>query len=141
MRDNTGPKAYYTKSTDMGLTWVALTEVQTLYEVWSRQRVKTRSHVKGTNNWWNDPLIICHGFVHVSGEAGLSHPRRLAVWISLDNGDTFKGPYYLKEQGYDGGYGDFLYNPVTDEYVTLQYFAPTSLLDGEIRQINWKLTI
>ena len=141
VRDFVGPESFYTKSTDMGLTWAALTEVQTLYEVWSRQRVKTRSHVKGTQTWWNDPLLIMHGFVHVSGEAGLSHPRRLAVWISVDNGDTFKGPYYLKEPGYDGGYGDFLYNPVTDEYVTLQYFAPTSLLDGEIRQINWKLTI
>lgn len=130
-------KAYYTKSDDFMQTWDALTEVQSIYNVWSRPRIKTRSEVKGKNNWWLDPVLIMHGFEHVS--PGSSTPRRIAVWISKDRGSTFDGPHYLKEQGFDGGYGDFLYNPIKDEYVSMQYYAPTSYLDGEVRQINWKL--
>ena len=141
IRGNWGPAAYYSKSTDMGLTWEPLSQVQALYDVWGRNRIYTRSHIKGTNNWWDDPVLICHSFVFVDGETGESNPRRLAVWISFDKGELFLGPYYLKEQGFDGGYGDLLYNPIKDEYVTLQYYAPTSLYDGEIRQINWKLTL
>lgn len=136
-----GPYAYYSKSTDMGATWSAIADIAAIVDVWSRQRVYTRSHIKGTNNWWEDPVLICHGYVHVDGETGKSHPRRLAVWISEDSGETFSEALWLKDQGYDGGYGDLLYNPVKDEYVSLQYYAPTSLLDGEIRQINWKLTL
>ena len=141
IRGFAGPKAYYNKSLDMGISWEGISEVQDICDVWARQRVYTRSHIKGTKNWHNDPVLICNGYVHVNGEIGASHPRRLAVWISEDHGNTFIGPIYLKEEGYDGGYGDLLYNPVKDEYVTLQYYAPTSLVDGEIRQINWKLTI
>lgn len=130
--------AYYTKSDDFMQTWDALTNVQSTYGIWGRQRVKTRSQVKDKSNWWLDPVVICHGYVHVT--SGNSTPRRIAVWISKDGGLTFSSPLYLKEQGFDGGYGDFLYNPVKDEYVSMQYYAPTSYLDGEVRQINWKLT-
>lgn len=129
--------AFYTKSDDFMQTWDSLTQVQGSYGIWSRPRVKTRSEVKEKFNWWLDPVVINHGFVHVN--SGDSTPRRLAVWVSKDHGLTFDGPHYLKEQGFDGGYGDFLYNPIKKEYVTMQYYAPTSYYDGEVRQINWKL--
>jgi hypothetical protein len=130
--------AYLTKSYDFMQTWDGLTQIQSSYGIWSRPRLKTRSHCKNKNNWWLDPVVIMHGFEHIT--SGSSTPRRIAVWISKDRGDTFEGPHYLRIQGFDGGYGDFLYNPIKDEYVTMQYYAPTSYYDGEVRQINWKLT-
>jgi hypothetical protein len=137
LRELVGPPAYLTKSDDFGQTWNSLSDVSSSVGVWSRQRLKTRSQLKSKNRWWDDPVVLCNGFVHVN--PGNSHPRRLSVWVSKDRGLTFSSPFYLKSQGYDGGYGDFLYNPIKDEYVTMQYYAPTSLYDGEIRQINWKL--
>lgn len=137
VREFVGPPAFYTKSLNLGKTWASLTDVSSIYGTWSRQRVKTRSNVKSKVGYYRDPVVFCHGFIHVNG--GNSHPRRIAVWVSKDSGETFTGPLYLKDQGYDGGYGDFLYNPIKGEYVTVQYYAPTSLYDGEIRQINWKL--
>ena len=137
--DNPGPSpaSYKSYSTDMGLTWTT-PNADTNIQVHGRIRLKTRSHAKGLDFWWLDPVMIAHGFEAVSPPR--STPRRLCVYISKDFGKTWSSELYLKMQGNDGGYGDFLYNPIKDEYVTLQYYAPTSLYDGEIRQVNWKLT-
>jgi len=128
--------SYLVTSDDLGVTWNTPTTPANI-QVNGRIRIKSRSHVKGKNNWWFDPVLIAHGFDQQDIPNGSQ--RRICVYISKDFGDTWSTAKYLRITGYDGGYGDFLYNPNTDEYVSLQYYAPTSLLDGEIRQINWKL--
>lgn len=124
------------KSTDMGATWSTPTAPTNL-QVTGRIRIKTRSHAKGKNNWWQDPVLIAHG--HRAPNAPACTPRTLTVYISKDFGETWSAYLDLRVQGFDGGYGDFLWNPNTQQYVTMQYYAPTSYYDGEIRQINWKL--
>lgn len=137
MRDANRTKSYLAFSDDLGLTWGTPSEIQATVGATGRQRVYSRSFLKGTDRWWEDPVLICQGFEFPT--PGISHPRRIAVWVSKDFGNTWSAPLYLRIEGYDGGYGDVLYNKEKDEYVTTMYYAPTSLFDGEVRQINWKL--
>lgn len=134
--------AYRTESNDFGQTWDPLVDVTGIYGAMSRQRVNTRAQLQLKMNYWNDPLVIVNGYVHVN--PGNSHPRRIAVWISIDHGDTLYGPFYMDEAGYDGGYGSVIYNPVRNEYVFTVYKAPiddTDLNDGIVRQFNFKIKI
>lgn len=126
---------YLLISTDMGLTWTRTSP--TNLQVLGRQRLKTRSHVKQTDNWWLDPVVISHGFKAVSAPTCTN--RQLGLTVSKDFGATWYPFMALKTTSFDGGYGDWLWNPIKEEYVTINYYAPTSYYDGELRQINWKL--
>jgi hypothetical protein len=132
--------AYQTRSYDFGATWEPLKRVDQELGVMSRQRVNTRAQLQRKNAWWNDPVVICHGFVHVT--QGSSTPRRIAVWISKDRGLTWSAPFYMDDAGEDGGYGSLIYNRIKNEYVYTVYFAPigdTGLTEGIVRQYNFTL--
>ena len=122
-------------STDMGLTWNDSTP--TNIQILSRQRIKTRSHVKRTDNWWQDPVVISHGFSVPAG-AGC-YPRHAGIWVSKDFGATWGAFLEVRPSIYDAGYGDFLWNPIKEEYVTITY-GGISYSKVELFQTNWKLT-
>ena len=135
--NNTGHKC---TSSDMGQTWSVSSDSSTINtgEGLGRTIIKQRSLLKGKRNWWLDPVLIMSGFVHQS--SGSSHPRRNCIWVSTDFGATWSKPIYLETTDqYDGGYGDITYNPLTDEYVILTYYAPTDLRDASIIQYNFKI--
>jgi hypothetical protein len=73
-----------------------------------RHRLYTRMHLQGEAGWWRDPTLIMVGFQLMS--PGNSHPRRNAIWISPDRGETWTGPHYLDTESQDGGYGDIFWN-------------------------------
>lgn len=132
---------YRTESNDFGLTWDPLVDITALYGAMSRQRVNTFAQLQLKTNYWNDPRILVNGYVHVN--PGSSTPRRIAVWVSKDHGDTLYGPFYLFVEGHDGGYGSVIYNPNRDEWVCTAYYAPpedTDLNDGIVKQINFTIT-
>lgn len=133
---------YQTRSYDFGATWGPLVDVTPRLGAMSRQRVNTRAQLQGIANYWDDPVVICVGYVHVN--PGNSHPRRAAVWVSKDRGLNWFGPFYMDAAGYDGGYGSVIYNPNTDEYVFTVYFAPlddTNLNDGIIKQHKFTVNL
>ena len=135
---NGGPykETFLSFSNDMGETWSAPIKPANL-QVNGRCRMKTRSHVKNKDRWWEDPVVFLHGFKQQN--VPISSQRQAGIWVSKDRGQTWSTFLPLYQTTYDGGYGDFLYNPIKDEYVTMQYMAYVSLYDGEVRQINWKL--
>lgn len=135
--NDTGRKA---TSSDMGQTWSVSSDSSTINagEGLGRTIIKQRSLLKKKSNWWLDPVLIMVGFV--CQNSGSSTPRRNCVWVSTDFGATWSTPLYLEPTDqYDGGYGDFFYNPLTDEYVFMTYYAPTDLTDASVVQYNFKI--
>jgi len=127
-------------SSDMGATWATVqdTTLAGSGKGLGRTMIKQRSLVKGKNGWWEDPVLICCGFIHQT--SGSSMPRQNAVWVSKDKGQNWTGPLLLEDSSqYDGGYGAFFYNPLTDEYVFMTYYAPTDLRDASVVQYNFKI--
>ena len=57
----------------------------------------------------------------ILGSPGNSVPRRNAIWISQDAGDTWTGPLYIAAQSQDGGYGDALWNLANNFLVVITY--------------------
>lgn len=110
---------YMAFSTDLGATWGSVTDATAEFGVSARHRVYTRAHLKGQANWWDDPVLICTGFIH--GSPGSSMPRRNAVWVSRDAGVTWSGPHYVDTSDDDGGYGDIFYSAADDQYVVVSY--------------------
>jgi hypothetical protein len=119
LRDNEATHSYKRISTDMGETWGSLIDVTSTVGIAGRQRVYTRSHLRGGDNWWQDEILIMVGFIHTSN--GDSMPRRNAVWISIDAGDTWSAPFYIESEYDDGGYGDMIYDPLTNQYIVVSY--------------------
>lgn len=140
IRDANRLKTYYTYSEDMGQTWETVTDIASTFEPVGRPRIKTRSQLKGARNWWLDPVLICTGFEFTSG-TGVGHPRRNAVWVSVDFGQSWSAPLYLDVDYFDGGYGDIDYNQITDEYIVLSYVDDDDPLmrDAIVRQYNFKI--
>ena len=126
---------YLYTSTNNGLTWTQ--SEPTVLDGMGRQRVYSRSYVKGKNNWYLDPVLISHGFQ--STEAPSSRPRRLCIYVSKDFGSNWYAPLWLHEEANDGGYGYMFYDADNEEYVSIQYVGLTSYFDGELRIIRWNL--
>lgn len=118
---------YQRYSTDLGLTWGTLTDVSTTIGVSGRHRIYTRAHLKGEANWWTDPVLIMVGFQLMA--PGNSHPRRNALWVSLDAGATWDGPHYLDDTTNDAGYGDIFYDATRDQYRVVNYQGATTAAD------------
>ena len=129
-------KTILSTSDDLGATWSAsdITDSDAFSGAIGRARIMTRSHAKLTNNWWQDPVLICVGFNH---DEKTAQPRHNCVWVSKDNGDNWYGPLWLDAQTEDSGYGHWFYNPNTDEYVALLYYG--SLTESTVRQYNFKI--
>lgn len=104
LRDLAHTKSYKRISTDMGLTWGTLTEMQSLIERAARQRVYTFNHLRGLPGWWKDPRLVMVGFTQDT--SGSSQDRTNAVWFSPDRGTTWDGPHDVDTTSEDGGYGD-----------------------------------
>jgi hypothetical protein len=129
-------------SDDMGVTWSSPQLATGLFGLTSGQGIgrtiiNTRYHIQGKGNWQNDPVLICCGFALMSTPG--SSQRRNACWISKDKGINWNGPFWLDDQGYDGGYGDFIYDQNRDEYVFISYRSPTSYYDASLKQYNFKI--
>ncbi|HJY98180.1 MAG TPA: sialidase family protein [Patescibacteria group bacterium] len=112
-------RAYQRVSTDMGATWGALTEMTSQIGIAGRQRVYTRTHLKGESNWWTDRYLIMTGFIHTT--AGSSQGRINCIWFSTDAGTTWSNPKRIDVSYEDGGYGDIFYNANTGKYVVISY--------------------
>lgn len=128
-------------SNDLGITWPSPTDISGTIsnKAIGRTIINTRSHLKGTSNWWKDPVLIAAGYE--STTSGSSVPRRNMIMVSKDNGDTWSNPLYLDTQTRpDGGYGDIFYNPNSDEYVALIYRGVNDFFDGRVEQYNFKIT-
>ena len=135
-RDNGNAKTYKTISTDMGETWSALTEIQSAVEVLGRPRLSTRAHLKGYANWWTDSVIIMAAYEHIT--PGDSTPRRNAVWISQDRGDTWDGPNYTDAETEDAGYGDIAYDAMNGYYVYI--VTQGTQAAASVKQYNLTIT-
>lgn len=140
---------YFAYSNDFCETWSTAIEITAAMGIASNQIVgrtiiKTRAHVKLQNNWWRDRVIIICGFT--SDEHASTGTRRNTYWVGIIPADydleniEYFGPYFPDTAGYDGGYGDFFYNPILDQYVFCSYRAPTSLFDASVKQYNFTLT-
>lgn len=117
-------KTYQTKSTDMGATWAALTDITGSITNDGRQRIRTRAHLKGLSNWWNDSVLIMNGFVMDTGGTGF--PRINAIWVSVDRGTTWVGPLEVDSSYGDGGYGDMFWDATNRVFVFISYRGTTS---------------
>jgi hypothetical protein len=118
-RATANDKSYKATSTDMGATWSALSDVTATLNTIGRNRLYTRAHLKGYSNWWTDSVLIMVGFVFTT--PGAATPRRNAIWISQDRGATWVGPTYVAAQTEDAGYGDALWNTVTNKLINISY--------------------
>jgi len=59
-------------------------------------------------------------------------PRRNALWLSNDGGETWQGPVALDAVTEDAGYGDVLYDPETETFHFYSYHGSsdeTALVD------------
>lgn len=136
-------------SSDYCATWSECTEVTGRLNMPSnhllgRTQIKTRAHVQLRNNWWRDRVILVCGYTSVDGAS--TGTRRNTCWVGVIPEDynleniVYSEPMYPDLAGYDGGYGDFFYNPLLDQYVYCSYRAPTSYYDGSVKQYNFKLS-
>lgn len=134
---NGGPnkRTYLAKSTDMGLTWALSTP--TTLQVVGRPRIRSRSHLMQSREWWRDPVLICNCFENMNVPASAS--RRNCIVVSNDFGETWSEPLYVDTTGYDGGYGDISYNPLTDEYISFNYRGEADFDEGDVKQYNFKI--
>lgn len=125
-------QAYYTQSTNAGVTWSAC-ELINNFGTGGRWHVWTRSQLKGDVNWWLDPVLVMCGFLDTSGDGSA---RQNSVWVSENRGNTWSSAFALDTPagGNDGGYGDAFYNPNTDEYVFVNYKGLPSVAD--VKQYN-----
>lgn len=114
-------------SDDLGATWSE--PIPAGIQSAGRSRILTKTHLQGGANWWNDSTLIMIGFVP---------NRRTSVWVSLDAGDTWTGPFFVDTQTEDCGYGDIFYNPNTGKYVMLNYFGTLDAAD--VKQYNLTIT-
>jgi BNR repeat protein len=87
-------QTYTTRSTNMGTTWAPLTNITSTLTNSGRHRIRTRSHLKGFKNWWEDPVLIMNGFTQPPN--GKSTPRRNCVWVSLDKGLNWSPPFLCR---------------------------------------------
>ena len=127
IRDTPHTNGYTTTSTDLGVTWSALTDVTSTAGIVGRPRIYTRAHLKGQANWWNDPVLIGVGFVHqVSGS---SQTRRNCVWVSRNRGTTWSTPFYIDASVEDAGYGDIFYRASTDKWIVVNYQGTLTAAD------------
>ena len=119
-------KTYSTYSTDMGLTWAALTDITATLPNSGRHRIRTRAHLKLLANWWNDGVLVMNGFEQPS--SGASTPRTNTVWVSLDRGVTWTA-LPVDTSAADGGYGDMFWDATNSKFVFISYKGTTSNSD------------
>lgn len=117
---------YKTVSTDLCLTWAALTDETAELGIFSRPRLFTRAGLKGWAHPELDPVLLLIGFVHQT--PGSSTSRRIALAISRDRGDTWD-VFYLDTTSEDGGYGIVAWSRLTDQYVALSYRGTLTAAD------------
>lgn len=132
--NNTG--IYRIDSDDMGLTWSNQDISSSNPTDMGRSIIKSRAFAKKQASWWNDPVLIGCGMIFPNGT---SLPRRNSVFISKDFGANWYGPLYVDATNEDGGYGDWFYNEIKNEYVYVTYRSPTGLLDASVIQYNFKI--
>jgi hypothetical protein len=140
---------WITWSDDMGETWSTPLEITAALGLPSnfilgRTIVKTRAHMKLQNNWWRDRVIIVCGF---TSEGGVSTgTRRNIAWAGIIPADynyaniVWSAPCYPDDAGYDGGYGDFIWDPINEQIVYCSYRGPSSYYDSSVKQYNMTLT-
>jgi hypothetical protein len=128
--------AYMVKSIDMGLTWSAPVEVQNSLGILGRNRLYTRSHLKGYSNWWNDRVLVMCGYVQQT--PGSSLDRRNAIWVSQDGGTNWIGPSYVDNTDEDGGYGDILFSVAAGKYKFINYYG--TQLEAVLKQYDCMIT-
>jgi len=137
LRDKAFLKTYKSVSTDMGVTWSALSDITSAFgAIMGRTRLSTRAHIKGQENWWLDSVLIAYGFEQV--DSGLAHDRRNAIWISPDRGTTWSGPHYVAAEIEDAGYGDMLYAASRGEWVFISYQG--TLAEADLVQYDLTIT-
>jgi hypothetical protein len=124
------------KSIDMGLTWSAPVEVQNSLGILGRNRLYTRSHLKGYSNWWNDRVLVMCGYVQQT--PGSSLDRRNAIWVSQDGGTNWIGPSYVDNTDEDGGYGDILFSVAAGKYKFINYYG--TQLEAVLKQYDCMIT-
>ncbi len=132
IRDNPHTKSYKRISTDMGVTWGALTNVTSTVGIAGRQRVYTRSHLQGHAGSWKDPVLFMSGFVHQNPPS--SQTRRNAIWVSPDRGATWDGPHYVDSSTEDAGYGDLFWDATNSRLVFVVYQG--TLAAATLKQYN-----
>jgi hypothetical protein len=136
IRDFPHEKSFQVRSTNLGDSWPELTDVTTpTVGIAARQRVYTRAHLKGEDNWWEDNVLFMVGFIQT--DPGSSQGRRNCIWISGDFGDTWTTPFYVDTETEDGGYGDMFYDADEDQYVVVSNYG--TLAAASLKQ--YRLTV
>jgi hypothetical protein len=135
VRSNADTNTYSTYSTNMGVTWAALTDISVTFPNSGRHRVRTRAHLKGLSGWWNDSVLIVNGFTQPT--SGTSTPRQNAVWVSIDKGITWSSPFYMEASFADGGYGDMFWDATNKLFSFISYTGTTS--DADLKQYKFAM--
>jgi hypothetical protein len=135
LRASGSDHTYIARSTNLATSWAAKTELTWRIPPIIRPRIKTRAHLKGEANWWEDThLILWGGYMQ-----GVD--RVNCVSFSKDSGLTWTIPTVLDSPYFDASYGDILYNPTADTYEYLCYRGtsvngPTQLVQYSLR-VDW----
>lgn len=150
LREAANQDGHFSYSLDNCVTWSAPVDITNELGIgltsWlGRQILMTRAHLKQQANWWDDRVLILTGFQGGTDNQSTG-ARRNAAWVGIIPVDynlaniSWYGPYWLADEGYDGGYGCPFYNPLTGEYVQLSYRSPTGFFDASATQCNFTLT-
>jgi hypothetical protein len=135
LRSRTNNQTITNRSTNLGTSWVGATELTWRIPPICRPRIKTRAHLKGEANWWEDTHLILWGGYFENSK------RINCVSFSKDSGATWTIPTALDTPYDDAAYGDILYNPNADTYEYLCYrgngFAgPARIVQYSLR-VDW----
>jgi hypothetical protein len=135
LRSGSNNQTFANRSTDLGTSWVGRTEITWRIPPICRPRIKTRAHLKGEANWWEDTHLILWGGYFENSK------RINCISFSKDSGATWTIPTALDTPYDDAAYGDILYNPNADTYEYLCYrgngFAgPARIVQYSLR-VDW----
>lgn len=128
-------KVLLTETDDLGQTWKPWSDILDSTGVWDRPRIWTLAHLKGEPRWWDDSILL--GVGNTTPGRGEKVPRANAVYISTDRGASWWMIDGEPIDGFypDGGYGDMVYDHLTDTFVYVSY------RDGNIVQYRFELNL
>lgn len=133
MRTENQKHTYLKRSVTLGATWGATNEYTWQIPAIGQPRLKTRAHIKGEADWWNDAYMILWGFTF-----GVENIRTNMVSLSKDRGISWTAPFDFDAPYGDAGYGDVFYNVTTGEYVFVTYRG-TSAGPAQLVQYNFSV--
>jgi len=144
LRDKSNCYTWIVFSDDFGATWgtprridnddlILGTESCNFYRV----RTFTDSHLKGRNNWWNDPFIVNNGYRNTV-QCQSINSRQPGIVLSNDRLTSMTKVQFVDNAApEDAGYGNSYYNDYTNKYGFITYYGYADRSD--IREYQYEI--